>query len=297
MSRMILTVFSLSYCLVSCHGRKNDFDYSYVENNAATVLGLESDKSTIVVFGAGWCAPCRHEIPFLNKTKERLGENIDIVTFLVEGEVPGEPPTESDMLNFSANGEQNFTILADNDWQKFKKFMSTKKLPLILLLDDKGKMVLQHDSNLKNEEELVKLVEESLPEVHTSAEKIPAAEEKIESPVELETPVESECSDFQFPRNSDLLPFAHWQKNTCPIWLDAVTTAWDRFFESEDAEFFEASDYHLEETKFTALDLNGRLGLHVIFEKIKDGTACSLELNLFIDETFEFLNANCIPIQ
>ena len=165
-----LLYFSLvASFLPSCFGRIDDV--SVANRNSGPLaqladLRLASGKPQIVIFGAGWCKPCRNEIGSLNSLHERFSDRVDFVSYLVEGNTKGSSPDSEALKSFdSPNGEvPKYSLLPDTNWNIFNAFLASdgQTLPLTVFLNASGTVVEQRQSSMNLERDLVPALERLL---------------------------------------------------------------------------------------------------------------------------------------
>lgn len=296
----------LSFLASSCHGRHDDF-LNQSGQFAGKQLGISEKKSSIVVFGAGWCIPCIKEIKYVNKLEEAYGGDLYVKTYLVEGSVKGTQPSQNDMNDFNYKGIQKFDIDADPSWKKFKLFQEEKKLPLILLINEDGELEHAHNRSVKNEEELFALVgkylqmqpaEAYLAETEEEEKKEP---EVVQPEPELETPETElqagDCSQDEIVEKDLPSAYKEWSVDQCDKLLKSIQSSYNAFFAGDDGEFLEQSDYTLEKAKVTGVAEGDKTGLELTWEKIEDGMLCTNVIAFYTDDTYDWLDSACTVIE
>lgn len=105
------------------------------EKNQKTFADFEG-KYVLVNFWATWCAPCRHEMPSLNKLQADLGgENFEVVTIAT-----GHNPVPAIRTFFSKAEITDLPILLDPK-QDLARQMSVFGLPATIILDPQGREI------------------------------------------------------------------------------------------------------------------------------------------------------------
>ncbi len=121
-------------------------------------LALAEGRRGVVVFGAGWCKPCRKEIEDLNKARDSFGSSLEVVGVLVEGETKGARPTKDALRSFlSPRGmAPRYPVRFDSGWEAFDALNPPqgRALPLFVLVDEGGRVVRLLQSSLSYENEL-----------------------------------------------------------------------------------------------------------------------------------------------
>jgi len=92
-------------------------------------------KEVLLVFFAGYCVPCRKEIPELVKLHNKFKENFNIVYVNIDKE--GKPEAEKVL---SELGITDYTCLLDMYQQTVKKYSPSLAIPAFFLIDKNGKM-------------------------------------------------------------------------------------------------------------------------------------------------------------
>ncbi len=103
---------------------------SVLDNSAPFELAHLQGKPVILNFWATWCAPCRAEMPMLQSTWERYGENVAIVGVDLE-EDPALVRQFVDELGIT------FPILLDEEGTVSERF-NVRGLPTTFFIDRDG---------------------------------------------------------------------------------------------------------------------------------------------------------------
>lgn len=131
------------------------------ENHKGGTTKLEDFKGKYVYIDvwATWCAPCRAEIPFLQKIEEKYhGKNIEFLSISIDTKKDYEK-WKKFVTDKNLGGVQLF---ADNDWNsEFIKAFGVNSIPRFLLIDPDGN-VLNANADRPSSEELDKLLAELL---------------------------------------------------------------------------------------------------------------------------------------
>lgn len=135
-----------------------NFEY---ENHLSGKTSLESLKGKYVYIDvwATWCAPCRQEIPFLQKIEEKFhGKNIAFVSISVDVEKDHDK-WKKFVTEKNLGGIQLF---ADNNWNSdFIKAFGINSIPRFILIDPTGN-VIDADAHRPSEPELNNQLEKLL---------------------------------------------------------------------------------------------------------------------------------------
>ncbi|MFZ2099542.1 MAG: TlpA disulfide reductase family protein, partial [Oricola sp.] len=107
---------------------------------------LPVDQPAILHFWATWCAPCREELPKLDRYAEFLS-TIDIRDRLIVIAVEPSPRAQIDAYLAQDLGLESFAVLQDRDDKSGPAFGLTG-LPETVLLDAEGRIVGRHSGTL-----------------------------------------------------------------------------------------------------------------------------------------------------
>ena len=94
-------------------------------------------KTILLNLWATWCAPCRHEMPALDKLQQQLGSDTFEVVALSVDQTDSSKPKEF-LKEISA---ENLTLWLDPDWTAYRELQQHGRipgLPSTLLIDSKG---------------------------------------------------------------------------------------------------------------------------------------------------------------
>ncbi|MCV9928035.1 TlpA family protein disulfide reductase [Flavobacterium sp. LS1R49] len=114
------------------------FDYENYKGGKTKLADLKG-KYVYIDLWATWCAPCRAEIPFLQKTEEKYhGENIEFVSISVDKAKDYEK-WKKFVNDKKLGGTQLF---ADRDWESdFVVGFGVTGIPRFILIDPKGNVL------------------------------------------------------------------------------------------------------------------------------------------------------------
>lgn len=131
------------------------------ENHKGGVSKLEDFKGKYVYIDvwATWCAPCRAEIPFLQKIEEKYhGKNIEFVSISIDTDKDHEKWKQF-VSDKNLGGVQLF---ADKNWSSdFIKAFGINSIPRFLLIDPDGNVV-NANADRPSSSELDKVLSELL---------------------------------------------------------------------------------------------------------------------------------------
>jgi thiol-disulfide isomerase/thioredoxin len=114
------------------------FDYENFKGGKTKLADLKG-KYVYIDLWATWCAPCRAEIPYLQKVEEKYhGKNIEFVSISIDKEKDREK-WKNFVTDKSLGGVQLF---ADKDWQsEFVVNYGVMGIPRFILIDPQGNVV------------------------------------------------------------------------------------------------------------------------------------------------------------
>jgi peroxiredoxin len=93
-------------------------------------------KTTLLVFFATWCGPCRAELPHVQKEIwEQFKDNPNFVLLAV-----GREHTPEELVKFSKENKFTFPIVADIGRKIYSHF-ALQLIPRTYLIDKKGKII------------------------------------------------------------------------------------------------------------------------------------------------------------
>jgi len=115
------------------------YDFSLEDVNGKTVT-LSSFKGKIVYidFWATWCAPCRGEIPYLNKLKEELKDNKDIVFICVSTDEDRAKEKWKQMVKDM--GMTDYQVFAGDKGSDIKRYYKITGIPHFTIIGKDGKI-------------------------------------------------------------------------------------------------------------------------------------------------------------
>ncbi|RZJ52432.1 MAG: TlpA family protein disulfide reductase [Flavobacterium sp.] len=115
-----------------------DFDYENYKGGKTKLSDLKG-KYVYIDLWATWCAPCRAEIPFLQKIEEKYhGKNIEFVSISID-KLKDNDKWKKFVADKNLGGIQLF---ADKDWEsKFVTDYGVMGIPRFILIDPKGNIV------------------------------------------------------------------------------------------------------------------------------------------------------------
>lgn len=125
--------------------------------NIKEVIASNKGKIILLDFWASWCAPCRMEMPFAQKLKQKF--NNDKVVFIC---ISIDENTEDWLKASQAEGlKHNNFLLMNADNSPFLKEYKVSGIPRYFLLDKDGK-VISEDAPRPSEEALERLIRKYL---------------------------------------------------------------------------------------------------------------------------------------
>jgi thiol-disulfide isomerase/thioredoxin len=127
-----------------------EFDYENFKGGKTKLSDLKG-KYVYIDLWATWCAPCRAEIPYLQKVEEKYhGKNIEFVSVSID-KLKDNEKWKKFVADKKLGGIQLF---ADKDWQsEFVTSYGVTGIPRFILIDPNGN-VLKADAPRPSEPEL-----------------------------------------------------------------------------------------------------------------------------------------------
>lgn len=120
-----------------------DFTLEDVEGRTVSLSDFQG-KTVLLSFWATWCAPCKKELPTLQKIFE---ERKDVVVLAVDDE------NRATIRNFLKDKNYGFTALMDGKRTLFKKFV-VHFIPTVFVIDSRG-LIIREIVGWKGPEELM----------------------------------------------------------------------------------------------------------------------------------------------
>lgn len=95
----------------------------------------EGNKSTLLVFFATWCPPCKAEIPHLIELKNKYADKFNVVAVLLE-----ENKNPNDVASFIKEHKINYFVSTEESANfEAAKIFGVKGFPTMFLFDQNGK--------------------------------------------------------------------------------------------------------------------------------------------------------------
>ena len=92
-------------------------------------------EPVVLNFWATWCAPCREEMPSLDRLQAEMGDRIEVLTVAT-----GRPQPDAIRRFFEEVGLENLPMLVDQD-QALTQGLDVRGLPVTVILDAEGREV------------------------------------------------------------------------------------------------------------------------------------------------------------
>jgi thiol-disulfide isomerase/thioredoxin len=89
----------------------------------------------VINFWATWCAPCREEMPSLDRLQAEMGDRLEVVTVAT-----GRNSPAGIRRFFDEEGIENLPMLTDPD-QELARGMAVLGLPVTVILDPEGREI------------------------------------------------------------------------------------------------------------------------------------------------------------
>lgn len=126
---------------LACVSPSADANSSFLTRDInGKVVNLDEHKDEIVMlnFWATWCAPCKVEMPQLQKLKEKYGDKLTIVSVSVD-----EARDKSKIKPLIRRGNYDFIVVHDDDRSIMSFYNPSMDLPYNVIMGYGGDIVWQ----------------------------------------------------------------------------------------------------------------------------------------------------------
>ncbi len=97
----------------------------------------EGEKSTLLVFFATWCPPCKAEIPHLIELKNKYSDKFNVISVLLE-----ENKSPAEVSSFIKEHKINYFVSTEESANfEAAKIFGVKGFPTMFLFDKDGKKI------------------------------------------------------------------------------------------------------------------------------------------------------------
>lgn len=133
-------------------------------------------KVVLLSFWATWCAPCKQELPILQRLLDRYGKDgLEVLAINID-----DPKTVAEVRRFVADRRLKMPIPLDGDSKVLGRFNPRHSLPFLQAIDREGRRAFQHTGFTSGTEE--KLEEQILALLGTQADSKAEPVETSEAP-------------------------------------------------------------------------------------------------------------------
>jgi peroxiredoxin len=98
----------------------------------------------VVAFGATWCQPCHEELRDLEILHLEFKDRPVSFMWVSLDEGGKDGVSNDDLKKFARNLKFTFPILRDPERDAYKQFSKRQRLPLLVVFDKEGQIVLPH---------------------------------------------------------------------------------------------------------------------------------------------------------
>lgn len=121
--------------------KAHDFTVYNEEGKAVKLSDYKGKKAVVVNFWASWCPPCKYEMPYFQKAKDKYeGKEVEI---LMVNLTDGSRETKKTALEFMKESKYNMNVLFDTELNAAKIY-GIQALPRTLFIDKEGNLVNDH---------------------------------------------------------------------------------------------------------------------------------------------------------
>ena len=136
------------------------FVFTDLEGNTISTDQLKG-KVVILDFFGTWCAPCRKELPELQKVKDAIQNKDEVVFYVVNADIGGDTPEK--FKTFIANHKYDFNYIYDEGSRIYKLLnLEYSGLPTLLVIDKQQNIRMHHvgynDAEIHFADNLIELI-------------------------------------------------------------------------------------------------------------------------------------------
>ena len=144
--KFILIVFL--FCIATINAQQvSDFQLKDLQNKSQNFSDLKGEKITVIDFWATWCKPCLHAIPELNKLyAEFKDQGVNFIGIACDG-----PRSIAKVAPLAGSLQIKYSVLLDIN-AEIKTRLNVMSLPTLLIVNEKGKIIWQHEGYLLGDE-------------------------------------------------------------------------------------------------------------------------------------------------
>lgn len=125
-----------------------DFTVYNEEGKAVKLSDYKGKKAVVVNFWASWCPPCKYEMPYFQKAKDKYeGKDVEI---LMVNLTDGSRETKKTALEFIKENKYNMNVLFDTELNAADVY-GVQALPRTLFIDKNGNLVNDHTGLITQE--------------------------------------------------------------------------------------------------------------------------------------------------
>jgi peroxiredoxin len=134
-------------------------EFAYSDENGKLLSSKSfQGKTTLLVFFATWCGPCRQELPHVQKDIWAVyGAKANFKLLVI-----GREHSAEELLKFKKEQAFTFPIVADKE-RKIYSLFAKQYIPRTYLINKKGEILYQHIGfDIKEFSQLIQLIDKEL---------------------------------------------------------------------------------------------------------------------------------------
>jgi peroxiredoxin len=116
-------------------------------------------KVVLINVAAGWCGPCKQEMPSIEAVYEQYrDQGFEVVQAMIDGFQYPSTPTEQFLQQWVQNYHLQFTVLADPSGLVFGQYNTQDAIPISVILDRDHVIRVQQVGSFQNQSQIAAYV-------------------------------------------------------------------------------------------------------------------------------------------